>query len=59
MSKIVELNLAQTKAIFGGVAISTSVVVAKAPASSVHIPVNLPMSGQVSQQTSSKRFDLI
>jgi hypothetical protein len=57
MSKIVELNLAQTKTIVGGAAMTTSVVVTKAQAASVHIPVSLPMSSQVSQ-TTAKRYDL-
>jgi hypothetical protein len=44
MSKIVELNLAQTKAIVGGVSVNATLVVQKIPTSTVHLPpVSLPM----------------
>ena len=56
MTKIIELNLAQTKAIVGGAVAASSVIVTKSPSVSLP-PMNLPMSGQVSPQTSSKRYD--
>jgi hypothetical protein len=57
MSKIVELNLAETKAIVGGAALTTSVVVARIPTGSVSVPpVSLPMSGQSVPSAPTKRF---
>ena len=56
MSKIVELNLAETKAIVGGLSLNASVVVAKIPTGSVNIPVSLPMSGQSAPSAPTKRF---
>ena len=60
MTKIIELNVTETKAIVGGVSVpAETLLVHKLPTVPnlpVNLPVNLPMSGQVSQQTSSNRY---
>jgi len=58
MSKIVELNLAETKAIVGGVLMGgTTVVVQKIPTGSVSLPpTSVPMSGQNAPSAPTKRL---
>jgi len=56
MTKIIELNVTETKAIVGGVSVPAETLLVHKLPTVPNLPVNLPMSGQVSQQTSSNRY---